>query len=211
MEFCRRMNATGNRSTSVNFSFHTCGTTYRAILSGEPTWETLNRPAGFIGFPRGRWWCTIHTLLNIAAGKILRISGDIILTSDFRDSFFVGEFVDSYGASAVTRTSGLAINYHLSGKCQLWPRVVSHNIYSISKRGDRSLCPTGSTVNRNMLVDTPTHVIYPGNISPIPACRDIAYVQIFVRLRGCNMLLDVIFDETTVGISLGEKFLIFIL
>lgn len=49
------------------------------------------------------------------------------------------------------------------------------------------MCPTWSAIYRNMLVPWERHVIYSWNISPIPICRQIVWLDIFIRLFTYNM------------------------
>ena len=156
-------------SSSFNLCFHSIYTRHRSVLNSIPSFILFNSRTNVLALRSARdRGNTIHTILYITATEFIRIFCNILLTSNFRDTFLLGEFIHTNRITSITWAPCVTVNKNLRRKSYLRPRVVPHDINSISKRRSSCLGPTRSTILWNMLIYSPAQKIDSIYISPIP-------------------------------------------
>lgn len=123
---------------------------------------------------------------------MFRVFSNILLTSYSRHSMFSSPSININRISSITGTSSITIYNSLYSISSRRPLILSLNIQSISQRRQSRLSPTRSTINRNMLIHTPTHIVLSSNISPVPYLRNIINIQVFKRLSRQNKIRNII-------------------
>lgn len=189
MEFRSRVNSTSDRSSSIDFCFHSRNSANSSVFGHSNSRVFFNSRAFNMRERRGY---TIHTFLNRTTRVMFRVFSNILLTSYSRHSMFSSPSININRISSITGTSSITIYNSLYSISSRRPLILSLNIQSISQRRQSRLSPTRSTINRNMLIHTPTHIVLSSNISPVPYLRNIINIQVFKRLSRQNKIRNII-------------------
>lgn len=112
-KFICGVNGTRDWSSCINFSFHSCSSRDTSVLAYFPTIIFLLCPAIFSVLTFSGWG-TVHAFLYVGARKFVRIFGNILLTSHFRNSDLMGKLVDSDIISSIAGSSGFTVDNNLN-------------------------------------------------------------------------------------------------
>ena len=125
----------------------------------------------------------VLTFLHVRAAEVLRILGEIILASFFRNSVKIGVFVYIGRVSAVAVTAPSTVDENLGGEGDIRPRSVSGDVDPIGDGAGGALGPATSAVVRHVLIFVPGEVVDSADVSPVPVLGEVLDVQVLVGAR----------------------------
>ena len=118
----------------------------------------------------------VLTFLHVRAAEVLRILGEIILASFFRNSVKIGVFVYIGRVSAVAVTAPSTVDENLRREGDIRPRSVSGDVDPIGDGAGGALGPATSAVVGNVLIFVPGEVVDSADVSPVPVLGEVLEV-----------------------------------
>lgn len=147
-QFLSSINPASNRSSHIDFLFHTISSWYLSILRHIPPRMFMLSPTMVI-FVKA---CTVGTYLNFRAISTRRVFSNIVLASFFYKTFIIPKLVNSKRVPSMTSASSCTVKDGLYWECHLREFIPAHDINSVSQSWGCCMCPTGTTVLRDMLI-----------------------------------------------------------
>lgn len=153
IEIISDIHSTSNWSSGEDFLLHLVLSDSATVFLGIPLSEVSS---DWVANLTEVWSpLAVHTVLDWGAVSRGWVRGGVHLTSELSQVMLVTELVDSVEGTSLTGTSGSTVKDLLDRHGKSWESIVIHDVDSVSKGSKSGLSPTGTTVLRKMLVDSP--------------------------------------------------------
>lgn len=198
-EFLSCINTAGNGTVGIDGLLHGIDTAGATVVGDLPVLVVGDSSTVGTSVFSGE---AVFTDLDVRAGEVVGISGNVVLARIFGNTVFLSEFVDTSSVTTFATTTSTTVDNSLDGKSNLGVSRVSGDVDSISQGRGTSLSPARSAVNGDVLVLGPRNVVGSIDVSPIPGSGEILSFNVSPREFASEGGLSGVLEEVDLGAAL---------